>query len=475
MPTPILMPALSPTMTEGNLAKWVKKEGDEVHSGDVIAEIETDKATMEVEAVDEGTLGRILVAEGTEGVAVNTPIAMLLDEGEDRSALDEGKPAAEKRPNGDGQARGDEAPPPPTTSPSAAAAAEEAGAAGDGTPAAPPPPRPQGSGPEGRQSTADGERVFASPLARRMAGQAGLDLKAMSGSGPNGRIVKADIEAAMAAPKGERPAATERSATAKPSAPAGDGKAAEAGPPKQAGQSALTQPTAPQTAAYEEIPLNSMRKVIAKRLAEAKQTIPHFYLSLEVELDALMAMRAQLNGREGADYKLSVNDFIIKATALALRRVPGCNAAWGGDKIYQYKDVDVSVAVAIEGGLITPIVRKADQKGLSTISNEMKDLAARAKAGKLKPDEFQGGGFSISNLGMYGISAFQAVINPPQACILAVGAGIKKPVVKDGAVAVATMMTATLSVDHRAVDGALGAQFLAALKKLVEDPLALLL
>ena len=462
MPTPILMPALSPTMTEGNLAKWVKKEGDEVHSGDVIAEIETDKATMEVEAVDEGTLARILIAEGTEGVAVNTPIAMLLDEGEDASALDKAEPAAAKKPNGGGNGSGNEAPPPATTSPSAAAAAEASGAAGDRAPAPQPTPKP----------AANGERIFASPLARRMAEQAGLDLKAVSGSGPNGRIVKADIEAAMAAPEAERPAAT-KPAAEKPAAERPE-KAA-AGPPKQAGQPALTQPTAPQTGAYEEVPLNSMRKVIAKRLAEAKQTIPHFYLSLDIELDALLKMRTQLNGREGADYKLSVNDFIIKATALGLRKVPGCNAAWGGDRIFQYKDVDVSVAVAIEGGLITPIVRKADQKGLSTISKEMKDLAGRAKAGKLKPEEFQGGGFSISNLGMFGISNFQAVINPPQACILAVGAGIKKPVVKDGAVAVATIMTATLSVDHRAVDGALGANFLAELKKLIEDPLALLL
>ena len=302
--------------------------------------------------------------------------------------------------------------------------------------------------------------MFASPLARRMAEQAGLDLGQLSGSGPHGRIVKADIEAAMGAPKA--PAAE---------APA----AAPAGPPTQAAGPAVAAPAAPPTGAYEEVSLSNMRKVIARRLLEAKQTIPHFYLSIDIELDKLLAMRAELNGRPGADYKLSVNDFVIKATALALRKVPGCNSSWGGDKIYLFKDIDVSVAVAIEGGLITPIIRRADQKGLSTISSEMKDLATRAKAGKLKPEEFQGGGFSISNLGMFGIKDFMAVINPPQSCILAVGAGEQRPVVRDGAVAVRTMMTCTLSVDHRAVDGALGAEFLQEFKKLVEDPLALLL
>jgi pyruvate dehydrogenase E2 component (dihydrolipoamide acetyltransferase) len=440
MPIKILMPALSPTMTEGNLARWVKNEGDEVKAGDVIAEIETDKATMEVEAVDEGTLGKILVQAGTEGVKVNEPIALLLEEGEDRSAL-EGA-AAPTPAKADGEARPAaeaKAPPPPPPSPPSAAAARE--------------PAPAGAG--------AGERVFASPLARRMAQQAGLDLRQIKGTGPHGRIVKTDIEAAMKAP---RPAAAPAAPEAKPApaaAPAAPVPAAAAGPIPGA--------------AFEEIALSNMRKVIARRLTEAKRDIPHFYLALDCELDALLAMRAQLNAREGADYKLSVNDFVIKAVALAMRKVPGVNASWGGDKVYQYKDIDVSVAVAIEGGLITPIIRKADQKGLSTISNEMKDLARRAKEGKLKPEEFQGGGFSISNLGMYGIKDFQAVINPPQACILAVGAGEKRPVVKNDALQIATVMTVTLSVDHRVVDGALGAQFLAELKKLVEDPLALLL
>ena len=431
MPIKILMPALSPTMTEGNLAKWLKNEGDAIKAGDVIAEIETDKATMEVEAVDEGTLGKILVPAGTEGVAVNAPIALLLEEGEDQSALDGGAPAPAPKANGEAKPAAPESAPAPSAQAPAAAAADL------------------------------GERVAASPLARRMAAQAGIDLKSVQGSGPHGRIVKSDIEAALKG--GPRPAAAPQAKTE--AAPA----AAAAPAPAPAA------PAAPPTAVYDEIPLNNMRKVIARRLTEAKQTIPHFYLTIDCELDALLAMRAQLNGREGADYKLSVNDFVIKAVALGMRKVPGVNAAWGGDRIFQFKEVDVSVAVAIDGGLITPIVRKADQKGLSTISNEMKDLAKRAKDGKLKPEEFQGGGFSISNLGMYGIKDFLAVINPPQACILAVGAGERRPVVKGDEIKIATVMAVSLSTDHRVVDGALGAVFLQEFKRLVEDPLALLL
>ena len=443
MPTPILMPALSPTMTEGNLAKWVKNEGDAVKAGDVIAEIETDKATMEVEAVDEGTLGKILIPAGTEGVKVNETIALLLEEGEDQSTL-EGAAAA--KANGEAKPQAVEAKQPdsPASQQSGGVVARE---------------------PVSQTKPAEaGERVFASPLARRMAQQAGLDLAQLKGSGPHGRIVKADVEAALERP---RPAAAPEAKPAAPPAPAPAAAPAPAPAPAPAGPAA--------GAAFEEIPLNNMRKVIARRLTEAKQTIPHFYLTLDCELDALLAMRAQLNAREGADYKLSVNDFVIKAVALAMRKVPGVNASWGGDKIYQYQDIDVSVAVAIEGGLITPIVRKADQKGLSTISNEMKDLAKRAKDGKLKPEEFQGGGFSISNLGMFGIKDFLAVINPPQACILAVGAGEKRPVVRGEEIKVATVMSVSLSTDHRVVDGALGAQFLQEFKKLVEDPLALLL
>ena len=484
MPIKILMPALSPTMTEGNLARWVKKEGEEVRSGDVIAEIETDKATMEVEAVDEGKLGKILVAEGTEGVKVNATIALLLEEGEDAGALEgAGSGNGEAAPSTEPETKRSEAPPAsPGKGGEASDAPDSDARTGQvrGQPSVSAVQQPtasnQPAAKSGNGAAAD-ERTFVSPLARRMAEQAGLDLRSLQGSGPHGRIIKVDVEAAMrggAERPAQQPQPQAEPATVTPSGEARPEQPGAAGPPSPA-VADLTKPTAPYTEAYEEVPLSNMRKVIAKRLTEAKQTIPHFYLTMDVELDALLAMRAQLNGREGADYKLSVNDFVIKAVAIALRKVPNANAAWGGDKIYVYKDIDVSVAVAIEGGLITPIIRKADGKGLSTISNEMKDLAARAKEGKLKPEEFQGGGFSISNLGMFGIKDFAAVINPPQACILAVGAGEKRPVVKNDALAIATMMSCTLSVDHRAVDGALGAQFLAEFKKLVQDPMALLL
>ena len=441
MPIKILMPALSPTMTEGNLAKWLKNEGDQIKSGDVIAEIETDKATMEVEAVDEGTLGKILVPGGTEGVKVNEPIALLLEEGEDKSALEGAGTAPASKGNGHAEAAAE------TKTPDAPASPQSGGVARELMTKAQP-------------AAGDGARVAASPLARRMAAQSGLELGAIRGSGPHGRIVKADIEAALRG--GARPSVQPRAEARATTSPAT--------------QAAAPAPTGPLPGAvYDEIPLNNMRKVIARRLTEAKQTIPHFYLTLDCELDALLTLRAQLNGREGAEYKLSVNDFVIKAVAQGMRKVPGVNASWGGDRIYQYKDIDVSVAVAIDGGLITPIVRKADQKGLATISNEMKDLAKRAKEGKLKPEEFQGGGFSISNLGMFGIKDFLAVINPPQTCILAVGAGEKRPVVRGDEIKIATVMSVSLSTDHRAVDGALGAQFLQEFKRLVEDPLALLL
>ena len=441
MPTEILMPALSPTMTEGNLAKWLKKEGDEIRSGDVIAEIETDKATMEVEAVDEGVLGKILVPEGTEAVKVNQPIALLLAEGEDKSALSEGAKPAPRA----------EAKPSPAAEPEPAKAESR------------PAPAPVASA----NGHAEGERIFASPLARRMAKLAGIELSGIQGSGPHGRIVKADIEKAQSggAPKA---AVTTGPHARAPEAPR---PAAAPAPAVPAPAPAAGAPTAP----HREVALSNMRKVIARRLAEAKQTIPHFYLSVDVELDALLKLRADLNGRKGADYKLSVNDLVIKAAAIAIRQNPAVNAWWGGDKVYELLDIDVSVAVAIDGGLITPIVRRADQKGLATISAEMKDLATRAKAGKLKPEEYQGGGFSISNLGMYGIKEFSAVINPPQSCILAVGAGEKRPVVKDNALAIATVMTVTLSVDHRVVDGALGAEWLQSFKALVEDPISLML
>ncbi len=434
MPIEILMPALSPTMTEGNVTKWLKKEGDEVHSGDVLAEIETDKATMEFEAVDDGRLGRILVPEGAEGIKVNQPIALLLGEGEDPSALDKlaEKPAV------------------------AAASAAEPLRAAEPRPVAQPSPARGGNG-KGR--------IFASPLARRMAQQAGLDLAAITGSGPQGRIVKADIEAVLSV---ERPSPT----PARPSA--------------QPQPAPLTTPAAPPTLSkervlalagnppYTERPLTAMRRVIARRLTESKQTVPHFYLTVDCEIDELLKFRSELNAKSDA-YRISVNDFLIRAAALALRRVPAANASWSDEAILLWDTVDIAVAVALEDGLITPIVKNADSKGLATIANETKDLAARARAGKLKLEEFQGGTFSISNLGMFGVRDFAAVINPPHGGILAVGTGEQRPVVKNGALAIATVMSCTLSCDHRAVDGAVGAQFLAAFKKLVEDPLTMLL
>jgi len=436
MPINVLMPALSPTMTEGKLARWLKKEGDAVKSGQVLCEIETDKATMEVEAVDEGTLGKILVADGTEGVKVNTPIAVILEEGENAASASAPVPA-------------------PVAKPSAAVAPAVAAA-----PAASPAAAP----------AKDAGRVFVSPLARRMAEQAGLDLAAIRGSGPNGRIVKADIDAALAGGK----------TVARPAAPP-----APAATPSAAAAAAAPAPAAVSAAAlaaigpHKLVPLSTMRRVIARRLTESKQQVPHFYLTVDCVIDRLLAGRAALNAKSpekgpGA-FKLSVNDFVIKSVAVALRQVPAANASYSDDGILMWDNVDVSIAVAIPGGLITPIIRNADAKGLAQISNEMKDLAARAKDGKLKPEEFQGGGFSISNLGMFGIKEFGAVINPPQGAILAVGAGEQRPIVKDGALAIATVMSCTLSVDHRVIDGAVGAEFLAAFKRIVEDPLAMLL
>jgi len=452
MPIEILMPALSPTMTEGNLARWLKQEGDEVSPGDVIAEIETDKATMEVEAVEAGRLGRILIGEGTEGIAVNTPIALLIEEDEDASALTSAAAGA---------AAGASAKPAATAAPAPLAAPEPAAAAATPTVA-----REAAGGGNGADR---GGRIFASPLARRMAEQAGIDLAGLQGSGPHGRIIKIDVERALqqgAAPRHAAPKAAAEPAMARAEAPA---PVAPIPSP----------PAAPApAAAYTEQPLSNMRRVIARRLTEAKQTIPHFYLSMDCALDALLKLRRELNGRDGADHKLSVNDFVIKASAMALRKVPEANASFGGDKIYRYHDIDIGVAVAIPDGLVTPVIRKADQKGLATISSEMRDLSARARdpgGMKLKPEEYQGGSLSISNLGMYGVRDFVAVINPPQAAILAVGAGEMRPVIKDGALASATMMTVTLSIDHRVLDGALGARLLQAFKGYIEDPLAMLL
>ena len=449
MPIQILMPALSPTMTEGKLAAWLVKEGESVSAGDVIAEIETDKATMEVEAVDEGVVGRIDVAAGTEGVAVNAPIAWLLEEGEDASAIPAGgaaapAPAAASEPA---------APAPAAASEPAAPASEpapEAAIPAPATPAAPASP----AAPSPAVPSA-GTRVFASPLARRLAQQAGIDIGSIAGTGPHGRIVKKDVEAAKAAP---RPAAAPVAQAPAPVAP-GPAPAADI----------------PGMPSYTEVPNSTMRKVIARRLSESKQQAPHFYLTVDIELDRLLEVRKELNARAPDGVKLSVNDMVIKAAAVALMRVPAANASWTEEAIRLYDQVDISVAVAIDGGLITPVIRDASSKGLATISSEMKDLAGRARDGKLMPEEFQGGTFSISNLGMFGIREFAAVINPPQGAILAVGKGEQRPVVKDGALAVATQMSCTLSVDHRVVDGAVGAEFLAAFKSIVEDPLSMLM
>ncbi|WP_223424754.1 pyruvate dehydrogenase complex dihydrolipoamide acetyltransferase [Tateyamaria pelophila] len=435
MPTEILMPALSPTMEEGTLAKWLVKEGDTVSSGDLLAEIETDKATMEFEAVDEGVIGKILVAEGTEGVKVNTAIAVLLEDGE--SADDIGTASSQSEPE-------------PGSAPAAKETVPETASE---TTAAPAPSAP---------TTADGTRIFASPLARRIAAQKGLDLSAIKGSGPHGRIVKADVEAAESAPSPKEEAAATPAATQASAVPSGP--SADAVAKMYEGR------------AYEEIKLDGMRKTIAARLTEAKQTVPHFYLRRDIKLDALMEFRGTLNSQLAErGVKLSVNDFIIKACAIALQQVPDANAVWAGDKVLKLTPSDVAVAVAIEGGLFTPVLQDADQKSLSALSAQMKDLASRARDRKLAPHEYQGGSFAISNLGMFGVDNFDAVINPPHGAILAVGAGKKRPIVgEDGALAVATVMSVTLSVDHRVIDGALGAQLLNAIVENLENPIAML-
>ena len=424
----ILMPALSPTMEEGTLAKWLVKEGDTVQSGDLLAEIETDKATMEFEAVDEGVIGKILIAEGTEGVKVNTAIAIIGEEGEDMSAA------------------------PEAAAPVAATAPAEAEVA---TPAATPAPA--------APAAKDGSRLFATPLARRIAADKGLDLATITGSGPHGRIIKADVE----------------NATAKPTAATASAPAASADAPAAA--MATGPSTAQVTAMYEgrqfeEIKLDGMRKIIAARLTEAKQTVPHFYLRRDIQLDALLKFRSQLNKTlEARGVKLSVNDFIIKACALALQEVPEANAVWAGDRVLQMKASDVAVAVAIEGGLFTPVLQDAEMKSLSALSVQMKDFASRARDRKLAPQEYQGGSFAISNLGMFGIDNFDAIINPPHSGILAVGAGAKKPIVgADGELAVATVMSVTLSVDHRVIDGAMAANLLNAIKANLENPMGML-
>jgi pyruvate dehydrogenase E2 component (dihydrolipoamide acetyltransferase) len=484
MPIEVLMPALSPTMTEGNLAKWHKKEGDEVRAGDVLAEIETDKATMEVEAVDEGTMGKILVPEGAQGVKVNEPIALLLGEGEDASALSGAD-------GGTGQKKAAATPPPqqqqpaPQPTPAKTEAPPPPAAA-----AAPSPAAKSGNGADSGAAAGGGGRIFVSPLARRMAEQAGIDLGRISGSGPQGRIVKSDVEAAIkqgaggAAAARPQPAAAAAPAAAQPGReplPGTGTTAPMAAAPKSAapGGQALTAEQVAVLAGripYEAIPHTGMRRTIARRMVESKQNVPHFQLTIDCELDALLKMRSELNAKSGE--KISVNDFVIKAAALALRRVPEANASWAEDAVLRWKQVDISVAVALKDGLITPIIRNADQKGLGTIASEMKSLAARAKGEAHPPlgfEDFQGGTFSISNLGMYGIRHFNAVINPPQGCILAVGAGEQRPVVKNGALAIATVMSCTVACDHRVVDGATGARWIAEFKKIIEDPITMLL
>ena len=438
MPTEIKMPALSPTMEEGTLAKWLVKEGDTVSAGDIMAEIETDKATMEFEAVDEGTIVSIKVEEGTENVQVGTVIAVLAEEGE---SAEDAKAAADAAPKEKAEKSPEETEKP--------AEKMEQEAAPEPAPSAAAKPAQSASPAEKKDA---GDRIIASPLAKRIAEQRGLDLNAIEGSGPNGRIVKADVENAQPA-KGAA-----ASGTAVPS------------PAEKSGAAELPDFGIP----FEDEKLNNVRKVIARRLTEAKQSIPHIYLTVDIQLDALLKLRSELNAAlEAEGIKLSVNDLLIKAQAKALMQVPKCNVSFGGDVLRTYSRADISVAVAAPSGLITPIITDAGSKSISSISAEMKELAEKAREGKLQPHEYQGGTASLSNLGMFGIKQFDAVINPPQAMILAVGAGEKRPHVVDGALAVATVMSATGSFDHRAIDGADGAQFMQAFKNLVEKPLGL--
>ena len=428
MPIQILMPALSPTMSEGTIANWVKAEGDDISSGDVLCEIETDKATMEVEAIDDGVLGKILIAGGTEGVAVNTPIAIILEEGEDASAMGDIDTTAPVPAAAD-------APPEPVAEPAPAAPA----------PAAAPPP------------TATGKRVFASPLAKRLAQQNSLDVALIGGSGPHGRVIRRDIEAALASGNGK--AAPVVAAAIAPTTPA----------------LAADDPVMAYMPEYEAMPNSSMRKIIATRLTGSARDIPHFNVTVDVEIDELLRVRKQLNSRDGADYKISVNDFIIKAVALTLKLQPDCNVTYTDEAILKFKGQDVAMAVAIDGGLITPIIHDAGNKGLRAISDTAKELAEKARHGKLVPEEFQGGTFTVSNLGMFGVKSFNSIINPPQGGILSVGAGDQRAVVKNGALTIATMMTLTLAVDHRCIDGATAATFTKELKGILEAPSLLML
>jgi pyruvate dehydrogenase E2 component (dihydrolipoamide acetyltransferase) len=448
MPINILMPALSPTMEKGNLAKWLKKEGDKVKSGDVIAEIETDKATMEVEAVDEGTIAKIVVPEGTQDVPVNDIIAVLAGDGEDVKAA--GAAAAAKPSAAPAPAKAEA--PTPASAPAAAAAPAP-------TPAAAPAPQAASPAPQANGHA----RTFSSPLARRLAKEAGIDVARITGTGPHGRVIARDVAEAKAGKGLKAPAA----------APGAGPALAPSMSDKQI--LALYEP-----GSYEIVPHDGMRRTIAQRLTAAVQTIPTFYLTIDCEIGKLLAAREEINAAAPKDkekkplYKLSVNDFVIKAMAVALQKIPNCNVSWTEGGMLKHKHSDIGVAVAMPGGLITPIIRKAETKTLSTISNEMKDFAARARARKLKPDEYQGGTTAVSNLGMYGISHFTAVINPPHATILAVGTSEERPVVRGGKIEIAQMMSVTLSCDHRAIDGALGAELIGAFKQLIENPVMMM-
>ena len=478
MPIEILMPALSPTMEEGTLSKWLVKEGDMVSSGDLLAEIETDKATMEIEAVEEGVIAKIIVGDGTEGVKVNAPIALLLEEDEDPSAADNysagggGSNAAPEstpmeEPTAQPSAPEPSAPEPSAPEPSPVSPAK-AGASSNKS-AEPKAGDPRSKGGE-HKAAGDGTRIKASPLAKRLAAEAGLDLGSISGSGPNGRIVKSDIEAAQKSGVQMPKAAPQSTKTSE--APMAESK--EVGMPLGGGAEYLTK-MGVDAGSYDLIPLNGVQKVVARRLTSSHVNIPDFPLTIDCEIDNLLKMRKELNGQAPEGVKISVNDMLIRACALALKHVPECNASYTPDGIAVHKNADVAVAVAIDGGLITPIVRGAENKGLSTISTEMKDLAGRARERKLKPQEYQGGTFSISNLGMMGIREFGSIINEPHGMILSVGAGAPRPVVKDGAIAVATLMTVTLTCDHRVVDGAMGAKWLQHFKRYVEQPITMML
>ena len=471
MPTNILMPALSPTMEKGNLAKWLKQEGDAIKSGDVIAEIETDKATMEVEAVDEGVLAKIVIPEGTADVPVNDVIGLIANEGEDAKTVAAGGAQSAAKPeagaSGNGAAKPDTLTVPEGHQYERTPEMKPMGGAAGPAPAA-------GSAPT--SANGSGARIFASPLARRIAKESSIDLASLKGSGPHGRVVERDVKAAIAeGPKQAAPAkpAAPPAAVAPPASPAPSA-------PKPAGASDEVTKKLFAPGSFTEVPHDGMRKTIARRLSEAKATIPHFYLTVDCELDALMALREQVNASAPKDkdgkpaFKVSVNDFVIKALAVALKRVPDANVTWTENAMLHHTHSDVGVAVSIPGGLITPVIRSAETKTLSAISNEMKDMAARARVKKLKPEEYQGGTTAVSNLGMFGVKNFQAIVNPPHATILAVGAGEKRMVVKHGEPAVATVMSVTLSTDHRAVDGALGAQLMAAFRDLIEHPMSML-